>query len=57
MNEQEREGLLIRIDERTKNIYHELSEKDGSIEKKIDEIIDHQKKQNGSIEKCLIDNS
>ena len=53
MNNQDREWL-IRIDERTLNIWRVLDEQDDSITKKIDKIIDHQEAQNGAITKNTV---
>jgi len=41
--------LLARIDERTLNMWRVLDESDQSINKKVDQILLHQIKQNGSI--------
>ena len=55
MNDKEREELLIRLDERTKNIVHDLSEAEDSIKKSIEKICQHQEDQNGYIGACLGD--
>lgn len=55
MTDQERNELLIRLDERTRNIYHELYEKDDSLKNKIEEVLKHQKEQNGEILQCIKD--
>ena len=55
MDDTEREELLIRIDERTKNIIHDLSEAEDSIKKSIEKIIRDQEEQNGYISACVGD--
>ena len=49
MTKQELGVLLARIDERTLNMWRVLDESDQSINKKVDQILLHQIKQNGSI--------
>lgn len=51
MKPAERDALLARLDERTRNMWHTLDEKDDSITKKLDRVISHQEKQNGRISK------
>ena len=53
MDEKKREELLIRIDERTKNISKNLTESEDSIKSQINLILCQQKEQNGSITKAL----
>ena len=53
MNNQDREWLA-RIDERTQNIWRILDDQEEGITKKIDQIIEGQKIQNGSILKNTI---
>ena len=48
MNDKDREWL-VRIDERTKNIWRVLDEQEDSVNKKIDQVLEHQVKQNGWI--------
>ena len=55
MDDQKREELLIRLDERTKSIVHDLSGAEDSIKKSIEKIIQHQEEQNGHINACLRD--
>lgn len=50
----ERDELLIRLDERSLNMWHILEEEDESIHKQIDKILDGQKTQNGAILKNTI---
>ena len=50
----ERDELLIRLDERSKNTWRVLKEQEDSIDDKLDKIITHQEKQNGKIMKNRI---
>lgn len=54
MKAQERDELLIRLDERSRNTWHVLEEQEDSINKKVDDILAGQKIQNGAILKNTI---
>jgi hypothetical protein len=53
-SEKEILALLARLDERTLNLWHIISESDDSLCKKIDQIRQHQISQNGAILKNTI---
>ena len=54
MKPSERDDLLIRLDEQSHNTWNALKEKDDSIDKKLDRVIEHMGKQNGRIGKLEI---
>ena len=54
MKPSERDDLLIRLDERSHNTWNALKEKDDSIDKKLDRVIEHMGKQNVRISKLEI---
>ena len=54
MKPTERDNLLIRLDERSNNMYRVLTEADDSISKKIDILIAHNTRQNGWIIKNTV---
>ncbi|KKN62190.1 hypothetical protein LCGC14_0514690 [marine sediment metagenome] len=54
MKPAERDDLLIRLDERSNNMYRVLTESDDSISKKIDILIEHNARQNGWIIKNTV---
>ena len=54
MNTQQRTELLIRLDEKTANIWRVIKEQENSMDDKLDKIILHQEKQNGKIMKNRI---
>jgi len=55
MNDQDRDMLLARLDERTKNIVNDLSEAENSIKKSIEKVIQRQEEQNEYIDAAIGD--
>ena len=54
MKPAERDELLIRLDERSNNMWRVLTEADDSISKKLDAVIAHNTRQNGWIIKNTV---